>query len=508
VADKIYFGVPGAIEEIRAPESGMGFNNNRDSTETQLVSGGRSVYRAPVSFKSFNLSWKSNSAGLRHLIDLYNGQFGPGPFYLTDPTASAENVLPARWANTWQLAHQANGWCKPVVQNATPTTSPAPQLPRTNRIVVFKQALSGSSVPTAGVLKTRTIRVPGKPYYFSAYGSRTGSAAIIIRGFNNSTQTWQTLSTFTDLTGNTTEIIAASNTTYTMIELDISMPLASTLTLYGMCLGMMDHMALQNIIATNYSRNPWAVGTITGFAAYSPGTSETGAYTYVSNATDGPPVYGLSSYVRWTPATVKTGGSTGFLAGVSGNRGFTSGVAGNKATVGLWVRFTGTGTYGGRMRCSFYNAAGATVNSNDFPTTVTLPSGEWVLVTATGTATGDFASVGFWFYHTSAYVIPVGGTLDATGAYIGPGTELPEAFSGATPDDPMANKWYRWTGTVNSSPSVLMDREPTDFMPTGRGVGALQFTNTLDGTLTSQVVDRIGMSVDLTEVQNVESRTF
>ena len=508
MTEKVYFGVPGAIEEIRPPESGMGFNNTTDATETQLVSGGRSVFRAPTAFKSFNLSWKSSSSGLRHLINMYNGQFGSGPFYLTDPTASAENVLPPRWSNCWQLAFQTNGWGRPTVMDATPTTSPAPQLPRTNKIVKFTQAASGSSVPTSGVLKTRHIRIPGKAYFLSAYGSATGGAAIIVRGYNDSTQAWVNISTFTTFTGSTVEVISTANTTYSMIELDVYLPLGSTLTLYGMALGHVDHMALQDIIATNYSRNPWAVGSLTGFAAYSPGTGETGAYTYVTNATDGPPVIGLTSYVRWTPATVKTGGSTGFLAGISGNRGFTSGVAGNKATVGLWVRFTGTGTYAGRMRCSFYSAAGATVNSTDFPATITLPSGEWVYVTSTGTATGDFASVGFWFYHTSAYIIPVGGTLDATGALITPGDTPRESFSGSTPDNPANNRYFRWTGTPNASTSIYTSKQPTDFMPVGQGVGALQFTNTQDLTLTSTVIDRIGLSVDLTEVQNVESRTI
>ena len=103
MAEKVYFGVPGNIQEIPAPKSGMGFDNSTDVEVTNLVSGGRSVYRAPTAFKTFNMTWAGNAAALKHLIDLYNGQFGPGPFYLTDPTMNQENVLPSRWSNAWQL---------------------------------------------------------------------------------------------------------------------------------------------------------------------------------------------------------------------------------------------------------------------------------------------------------------------------------------------------------------------------------------------------------------------
>lgn len=505
MADKIYFGVPGAIEEIRPPESEMGFNSNLDSVETQLVSGGRSVYRAPTNFKTFNLSWKSNSSGLRHLIDLYNGQFGPGPFYFTDPSASAENVLPPRWANCWQLANQANGWCKPIVQNAVPTTTPSPQLPRTNRVVVLTQAPAGSTAPTSGILKTRHIRIPGKSFFLSAYGSATGGAGIKVRGYNNSTQVWVDISTFTTLTGSPTEVITAANTTYTMIELDIYMPLAATLTLYGMCLGTLDHTVLQNIVATNYCRNPWSVTSGTGFASYLTGTSETGATTFIAGATDGPPVLGLSSYSRRTITVPKTAGSTGWLGTASTNRGLLSGVAGDSVSVGFWVRYTGTGTLGGRMRCSIYDAGGSALTNSDAPAVV-LNSGEWTWVSSTSVAPSTFATVGWWFYQASGQNAGANSTLDATGCIISTTAQFREPFSGDTPDD--SAKWYRWTGTPYNSASVQMSSKPTDYMPTGQGVGALQFANTLSGTLTSAVIDRIGLSVDLTEVQNVESRAL
>ena len=220
----------------------MSFVSTTDNEVTELVSGGRSVYRAPTAFKTFNMSWKSGSAGLNHLINLYNGQFGPGPFYLTDPTASQANVLPPRWSNAWQLAYQANGWCKPVVTAWPASQVPNPYQYQTNRRVTFRQAPVGTSnVPVEGVLKTRHIRIPGKAYRLNAQGTTTGGAGIRVRGYNASTDSWTLVTTFTAINGTSAEVIPASNSTYSMIELDIYMPLGSTLMLYGMTLGTVDY---------------------------------------------------------------------------------------------------------------------------------------------------------------------------------------------------------------------------------------------------------------------------
>jgi len=222
----------------------MSFVSTVDNEVTELVSGGRSVYRAPTAFKTFNMSWKSGSAGLAFLIDVYNGQFGTGPFYLTDPSAGQSNVLPARWSNCWQLAYQTNGWCKPVVTPWPASQVPSPYQYRSNRRVTFRQAPVGSQVPVEGVLKTRHIRVPGKAYRLAACGTATGGAGIRVRGYNASTDSWTLLTTFVTFTGVSSEIISAANTTYSMIELDLYMPLGSTLMLYGMTLGSVDYQTL------------------------------------------------------------------------------------------------------------------------------------------------------------------------------------------------------------------------------------------------------------------------
>ena len=258
MAEKFYFGVPGAIEEIRAPESGMTFGNNNDTEVTQLINGHRSVFSAPLTYKTYSMSWKAGSASLQHLIDAYNGQFGRGPFYLTDPTATAANVLPARWANCWQLAHQSNGWGKPVVNDWPMPTVPSASSPRVNKRVKFTQAISGSNVLLEGVLKMRTIRVPGSSYFLSCYGTATGGAGIKVRGFNQTTQAWEAITTFVTFTGLPVKVLDSTNTTYTMLELDIYLPLGSTLLLYGMALGTVDPTTLP----TDYMPRGKGVGAL------------------------------------------------------------------------------------------------------------------------------------------------------------------------------------------------------------------------------------------------------
>lgn len=242
VTPKVYFGVANRIKEIPAPESGMGFVNSSDVEVTPLVSGGRAVYRAPLTYKTHAMSWKTSAAKLQHIIDSYNGQWGSGPFYITDPTASDLNVLPARWSLGWQLAYQANGWCKPYVQKIAPGADSKYSM-ATSRSATFTQAASGT-VPVEGILRTRVIKESGKPYYLMVDGSATGGAGIRVRGYNLGTAAWEVITTVLAADFYTAKLlVAAATNTYSMIELDFYMPLGSSMTLRGMALSRVDYAA-------------------------------------------------------------------------------------------------------------------------------------------------------------------------------------------------------------------------------------------------------------------------
>jgi len=104
-------GYPGALFDIPAPSSGMGFANNSDTETLQLDTGGRHVVETPTTYKSFNMSWRSYSDKLQPLIDIYNKRYGTGPFYIQDMHGGEHNILPPRWAYPRQLVaiHGAAG---------------------------------------------------------------------------------------------------------------------------------------------------------------------------------------------------------------------------------------------------------------------------------------------------------------------------------------------------------------------------------------------------------------
>lgn len=205
---------------------------------------------------------------------------------------------------------------------------------------------------------------------------------------------------------------------------------------------------------TNYCTNPAATGTGAGFSLYFPGTSETGNTTWVTGASDGP-VPGLGTYGRWVPTAAKTAGSSGWRSDTTTSmHGAASGIAGNSASAGVWIRYTGAGTATANMRASVYTGA-TLINSND-TTSITLLSGVWHWCQSTVIANAAYDSVGWWLYQTSTQAIPVGASLDATGALIGPTGAF---FDGATTS--VSNKTYAWTGTADASTSTETITLPT-----------------------------------------------
>lgn len=175
------FGPIGRQVEIPWPLSGMGVENNLTTETTDLLSGQQSVYRAPVTYKSFNMSWKGGSAKLQGIVDVHSGIYGNGPYYITDPTGAAQgtNLLPARWAAPHLLRHTVNGWCAPVVANQLNT-------PERLQVTFTGNADDPDYCPDSIVIPV----VPGSPLYFKAWGTVTGSARVAISKYTASTNTW------------------------------------------------------------------------------------------------------------------------------------------------------------------------------------------------------------------------------------------------------------------------------------------------------------------------------
>lgn len=173
----ILFGPLGHMVEIPAPKSGMGFDLNRDVTASELVSGGRAVYRTPLGYKAFNMSWAGGTTGLGDFMDIFEGAYGNGPFYMLDPRSAGQNLLPTRWASCWQLGHVANGWRKPFVGLGFPYLGmvATPE----NKYVEFTGA---ANLATWDRYSPFSIMVPlekGKSYNLRAWGRATGAARVL-----------------------------------------------------------------------------------------------------------------------------------------------------------------------------------------------------------------------------------------------------------------------------------------------------------------------------------------
>jgi hypothetical protein len=159
----------------------MGSDVNLVTETTTLLSGEQAVYRAPVTYKTYNMSWRGGAMKLQPLVDVYAGIYGSGPYYITDSLAGVQgyNLLPAKWAASHLLAHVCNGWGDPVVSTQTLT-------PEGRQVTFTGNADDPDEFPTPIVVPV----IPGQPLYTSTWGSRTGTAAVRVYRYKRSTRAW------------------------------------------------------------------------------------------------------------------------------------------------------------------------------------------------------------------------------------------------------------------------------------------------------------------------------
>ncbi len=175
------FGPIGRQVEVPWPQSGMGSDINLVTEITALLSGEQAVYRAPVTYKTYNMSWKGGAEKLQPLVDVYAGIYGRGPYYITDSLAGVQgaNLLPAKWAASHLLAHVCNGWGSPWVTSQILS-------PEQEQVTFTGNDDDPDEFPNPTVVPV----IPGKPIYSKVWGSRTGTAAMRIYRFKRSTGLW------------------------------------------------------------------------------------------------------------------------------------------------------------------------------------------------------------------------------------------------------------------------------------------------------------------------------
>lgn len=240
------FGPLGHMLEVPWPQTGMNWNQGRDSETTALLSGGRHVYTAPTPFRSYSLNYKGGTAGLQTLVDLYTGVYGPGPFFLNEFNYTAGNILPTRWASAYMLAYITGSWGAPVVETSTEALA--------GQVATFTNT---GQFPAAGISQV-IASVPGQAAYLHLWGTRTGTASVRTSLLSAATGTWSApVAHVPSATPGQSVLISAGDgaaNTYSAIRLELYVPSGSTLTL--------DHINITGISGNNARLPGLGVGAV------------------------------------------------------------------------------------------------------------------------------------------------------------------------------------------------------------------------------------------------------
>lgn len=263
------FGPIGKMLPIPYPEADMGWDTNRDTEVTTLLSGGRHVYEAPTPFRSYKLQYKGGTADLQNLVDIYNGVYGKGPYYLLDFNYTAGNLLPTRWASSYMLAYVADSWCVPVVSSSSDALA--------GLVSTFSNL---GQFPSAGISQT-VATVPGQPAYLHLWGARTGTASVQTSVLNASTGVWSSpVARVPGSSPSQVEIVSAAEgiaNTYSAIKFQLNCPSGSTLTL--------DHINLSTVSGESTRKPGLGVGAVS-FTSYLSGNIVTKRFDRIGLSLD------------------------------------------------------------------------------------------------------------------------------------------------------------------------------------------------------------------------------
>lgn len=94
-----YMGTREKMLEVRAPSVNMPSSKQGYFNKVDFLNGGTSIRRSQASHKNYTMTWNSvDRDEARKILDLADGVYGTGPFYIHDPIAADRNVLPQWWA--------------------------------------------------------------------------------------------------------------------------------------------------------------------------------------------------------------------------------------------------------------------------------------------------------------------------------------------------------------------------------------------------------------------------
>jgi hypothetical protein len=233
---------------VPCPTSPLTRTKVGNKVETLLMNGGTYVNDVGGNHLKFEMGWLGTIPDLQPIKDMYDGIYGPGPFYFIDPTNQL-NALPPHWAapslsGTQQWPTLVKG-VVPVYGTTTISsiyTPPPLQATYTfnNPVPVFDTSTPRLTLPIP----------PTQNLNFRVWGQRTGTAVIRANTYNRASGALST----TDIAPLPTGITASfSGATYSHVELWLT---KTTTTASALVLGAM----LATVSTSTTTASVWSGG--------------------------------------------------------------------------------------------------------------------------------------------------------------------------------------------------------------------------------------------------------
>ncbi|MDF2990230.1 MAG: hypothetical protein K0S37_744 [Microbacterium sp.] len=177
---QVYFGNRAKQAWIPGPKTGMDWSVVRRSNVVQLENGGVYTDDSIASHREGLPEWEAHPDELRFIRELYNGVWGPGPYFWVDPFAANTNLLSPSWATPGIITD--GDW--PQISAGTAVAATVAE----GLLGVPTKAATYSPVSTvANTLPPRRFTIlipPGHQLAFGSFGSATGTGRIALRGTN------------------------------------------------------------------------------------------------------------------------------------------------------------------------------------------------------------------------------------------------------------------------------------------------------------------------------------
>ena len=171
---QVWFGTLNKMSWVPAPIPGLDRSLTRWRVGGQFLNGGQWGRSSASGSRQHNLTWPTmTGAEVRQLTTYFEGTYGPGPFYYSDPFAENVNVFP-QWL---AVPYLATDDAPPLYGTTTPTQVTTPANTYNYPTYGAQYAVSGASS-----VSWRFPVPPSTTAYVGFHGSVTGTAALRING--------------------------------------------------------------------------------------------------------------------------------------------------------------------------------------------------------------------------------------------------------------------------------------------------------------------------------------